>query len=117
VGSNYLANLAKTDSLFQRASQADENYNNWKQLNSQATELSHQGEIAVAIPIAKQALELARKSAVSNPLEALSLGTLGSLYKSQGRWTEAEPLLDRALAICEKFCGDRPESIAVLRQI
>ncbi len=83
----------------------------WNQLNSQAVELHRQGEIAAAIPIAQQALDLVQKSfpVPNNPLEAFSLHTLGGLYKSQGRWTEAEPMLDRALAIRQELFRDRPD--------
>ncbi len=82
----------------------------WNQLNSQAVELHRQGEIAAAIPIAQQALDLIQKSfpIPNNPLEAFSLNNLGGLYKSQGRWTEAEPLLERALAIRQELFRDRP---------
>lgn len=94
--------------LLMKAQAFAENISDWNQLNDRAAELYHQGEIATAIPIAQQALELVQKSfpIPNNPLEAISLGTLGSLYKSQGRWTEAEPLFDRALAIHEELFGD-----------
>jgi tetratricopeptide (TPR) repeat protein len=96
--------------LHERVVQDGGELDNWNQLNSQAAELYRQGEIIAAIPIAQQALELARKSAPipNNPLETYSLNLLGVLYKSQGRWTEAEPLLDRALAIHDEMFGDRP---------
>jgi tetratricopeptide (TPR) repeat protein len=38
--------------------------------------------------------------------------TLGSLYKTQGRYAEAEPLLQRALAIEEQFLGPHHPDVA-----
>ena len=101
---------AEIESLYERALQSDGKLDRWNQLNFQANELYRQGEIAAAIPIAQQALELAQKSFLvpNKALEASSLNTLGVLYMSEGRWTEAEPLLNRSLAICEELFGERP---------
>jgi tetratricopeptide (TPR) repeat protein/CHAT domain-containing protein len=101
---------AEVESLYERALQGDGKLDRWNQLNFQANELYRQGEIAAAIPIAQQALELAQKSFLvpNKALEASSLNTLGVLYMSEGRWTEAEPLLNRSLAICEELFGERP---------
>jgi CHAT domain-containing protein len=73
--------------------------------------LYERGEISTAIPIAEQALELAKKIFPSpNNNLANSLNTLATLYKSQGKWTEAEPLQDEALAIRRILFGDRPNN-------
>ena len=47
----------------------------------------------------------------------MSLNNLAVLYQSQGRYADAEPLLRRSLAICEKALGpDHPECGHVAQQ-
>jgi tetratricopeptide (TPR) repeat protein len=41
-----------------------------------------------------------------HPNVANSLNNLASLYKSQGRFSEAEPLYQQALAMSKKFLGE-----------
>jgi hypothetical protein len=80
-----------------------------ERLDSQVMELHEQGKIEKAIVIAVQALELARETFFS-PNEKLgkSLDRLASLYESQERDDEAEPLLVEALDICRTLVGDPP---------
>jgi hypothetical protein len=58
------------------------------------------------------------------PHVANSLNNLANLYDSQGRFTEAEPLLVKALALRQVMLGDQHphtvgtrQSLAILRQM
>jgi tetratricopeptide (TPR) repeat protein len=83
----------------------------WQNLMIEAAKLYGTGEIRAAIPIYEQALTIAREifPATDNDL-AVSLNNLAELYRSQGRWAEAEPLYDEALKICRELFGDRPNN-------
>jgi tetratricopeptide (TPR) repeat protein len=65
----------------------------------------------LAIDCFQQAVTISRKSgdADQNSL-ATSLNNLAGLYESQGKWAEAEPLYDEALAICRTLFGERPNN-------
>jgi tetratricopeptide (TPR) repeat protein len=41
----------------------------------------------------------------NHPHVATSLNNLAELYRSQGKYTEAEPLYSKALKICEQSLG------------
>ncbi|MEH2360782.1 tetratricopeptide repeat protein, partial [Nostoc sp.] len=48
------------------------------------------------------------------PDVATSLNNLAALYRSQGRYSEAEPLYIQALDICEQRLGvDHPNTITI----
>ena len=54
----------------------------------------------------KRALAISEKAlGPEHPDVAISLNNLALLYRAQGRYAEAEPLLKRALAISEKALG------------
>ena len=58
-----------------------------------------------------------RRSAPTTPTSALALNNLAALYQAQGRYAEAEPLYQRALAIREKALGpDHPDVATVAQQ-
>jgi tetratricopeptide (TPR) repeat protein/CHAT domain-containing protein len=87
----------------------------WKQLNDRLRELYQQGDIPAAIPIAQQALELARTifPSPNNDL-ATSLNNLALLHKSRGQWADAETFYDEALKIREELFGEQPhEDLAI----
>jgi hypothetical protein len=49
-----------------------------------------------------------------HPDVAIDLNNLAGLYKSQGRYSEAEPLYLRSLQICEQRLGvDHPSTVTV----
>jgi hypothetical protein len=49
-----------------------------------------------------------------HPNVATGLNNLAGLYKSQGRYSEAEPLYLRSLQICEQRLGvDHPSTVTV----
>ena len=75
-------------------------------LNREAMELSRVGEYDRAIVLAERAHELAEETrGPDHPEVAASLNNLASLYKVKGRYSEAEPLFLRSLAIAEQAPG------------
>src|SRR5512144_2344679 len=79
-------------------------------LNHEIERLYGENKVAAAIPLAERYVALARQRyGEDNPEYATALTWLGSLYESQERFTEAEPLLKGALSIREKALGpDHP---------
>lgn len=47
---------------------------------------------------------------------ATSLNNLAGLYKSQGRYSDAEPLYSDALAMCDRILGVNHPTTATIRQ-
>jgi tetratricopeptide (TPR) repeat protein len=47
-----------------------------------------------------------------HPDVATSFNNLAALYESQGRYSEAEPLFQQALALRQKLLGDEHPSVA-----
>jgi CHAT domain-containing protein len=91
--------------LFQRKSHAEIE---WIKLNKQVFEIYTQGDIHLAVPFAEQALELARSIYLGDHDNlATSINNLAELYKSQGKYSAAEPLYEEALAICRRLFADR----------
>ena len=87
--------------------------NPWETLNQTATTLYQQGKYADAIPIAKQALQVAIELyGQEDNNVATSLNNLAELYHSQGRYREAEPLYKDALALRKKLLGDKHPDVA-----
>lgn len=86
----------------------------WETLNANVVALYRQGKSTQALPLAQEALEVARLTyGIEDPSVATSLNNLAALYHSLGRYEEAEPLYKQALAIDEKFWGaDDPRGIA-----
>jgi len=69
-------------------------------------ELANKGEIEQAVALAERYVERARSTSGEESLEyATAITWLGWLYKKQQRYTEAEPLLKRALEIREEAFG------------
>ena len=53
-----------------------------------------------------------------HPDTATSLNNLASLYQAQGKYAEAEPLFQRALAISEQQLGkDHPDTASSLNNL
>jgi CHAT domain-containing protein len=72
------------------------------QLKNEANDLYREGKTGEAVPKAERAVEIFENTAPAGPAFAHSLSFLARLYTSQGRITEAEPLITRALQIVEK---------------
>ncbi|WP_308441733.1 tetratricopeptide repeat protein [Reticulibacter mediterranei] len=51
---------------------------------------------------------------VPNPDTATSLNNLGMLYRDQSRYAEAEPLLQRAVMICQVSFGVEHDSCCLI---
>ena len=71
-----------------------------------------QGHYAEAVKQTKAALSAAEAFGPNDPRLAGTLHNLGGLYRAQGRYAEAEPLLKRALAIVEKALGPDHPNVA-----
>src|SRR3954453_269750 len=70
----------------------------WDRLNNELEALYQQGKYSASVPIAKRALQAAEQTLdAENPALATSLNSLALLYNAQGQYTQAEPLLKRAL--------------------
>ena len=80
----------------------------WSKLNSQVFELDQKGKSRDAISIGEKALTIARDifPVINNDL-ATSLNNLAGLYKSQGRWEEAETLFLEAVNIFRTLFGQK----------
>ena len=75
----------------------------WLSLIREATSLSQRAEYDRALLVGKQALEIAERRWGPDDLRvATSLGNLGNVYLTQGKFAEAEPLFERALRIWER---------------
>jgi tetratricopeptide (TPR) repeat protein len=72
-------------------------------LRTQVSQLYSRGTYAEAAPIAERYVALARQKHGDNHTEyATAIDWLAKVYEAQGRYSEAEPLNKRALAIDEK---------------
>jgi CHAT domain-containing protein/Tfp pilus assembly protein PilF len=79
----------------------------WDSLRERVAQLSQEGRHADAIPLAREALQIAETtfSGPDYPLVAVSLNGLAQLHQAQGKFADAEPLYKRALEILEKALG------------
>lgn len=72
----------------------------WEQLNQEVMRLYNDGKFAEGIPIAEEALTLAREIwGDKHPNVATSLNNLAALYQTLSRYQEAEKLYQEAIAI------------------
>ena len=77
-------------------------------LRTQVGQLYRQGKYADAIPVTERYVESARRKHGEDHTEyATAISWLALVYKTQGRYAEAEPLYKRSLAIREG-AGSRP---------
>ncbi len=66
----------------------------WKALNEEAVSLYKQGNYERAVTVAKKALQIAEQEVgPDHPDVATCLNNLAELYRVQGRYSQAEPLL------------------------
>ncbi len=81
----------------------------WNTLNAAGIEAYQRGDYAEAEQQWRAALKEAEGFGPQDPRLAASLNNLAELYHAQGRYAEAEPFYERALAIWEKVLGpDHP---------
>ncbi len=87
----------------------------WDSIMADASKAYHQADYAQAEKLYLAALKEAEKFGNQDLRLALSLNNLARLYKTQGNYAQAEPLLRRALAIREKVLGsEHPDVASVL---
>ena len=85
----------------------------WKALYKQVEALYQQGKYGEAIPVAKEALEVAEQTfGPDHPNVATSLNWVALVYKKQGQYAKAGPLYKRALGIYEKALGPEHPHVA-----
>ena len=77
-----------------------------------ATEAYQQANYAEVEKQLSAALQEAEKFGPEDPRLATSLNNLAVLYNAQGKYVEAEPLHQRALAIVEKALGPEHPNVA-----
>ena len=82
----------------------------WESYITAAQQAYRQADYAEAEKQSEAALKEAE--AFDDVRLATSLNNLALLYKAQGRYAEAEPLYQRALAIREKALGPEPPDVA-----
>ncbi len=82
----------------------------WESYIAAAQQAYQQADCAEAEKQSEAALKEAE--AFDDVRLATSLNNLALLYKAQGRYAEAEPLYQRALAIREKALGPEPPDVA-----
>src|SRR5271166_688941 len=99
-------------------SMADDN-NDPDALNQQVTELIAQWKFQEALQIAREALELAKRTrGLEDPETAAALGNLGFILEKIENYAEAEPLLEEAVRIRRKILGsDHPDTAASLNDL
>jgi tetratricopeptide (TPR) repeat protein/CHAT domain-containing protein len=84
-------------------------FEEWQDLDRQVNELYSQGKIAEAIPLAEQALTIARSIFPKYCQEiATTISNLAYLYKKQGQWVDAEKLYRESLNIYDYLFDDIP---------
>ena len=71
-----------------------------------------QGNYGEAVKQTKAALEAAEAFGPDDPRLATTLNNLAEFYRAQGKYVEAEPLHERALAIREKALGPEHPDVA-----
>jgi tetratricopeptide (TPR) repeat protein len=75
-------------------------------LNKRAMELRWAGQYSAAVPLAERYAEAMKsRHGAEAPQYATALNNVAMLYRTLGRYAEAEPMYQRALAIDEKALG------------
>ena len=79
----------------------------WKAQTGAGYQAYQQGRFSEAEHFLAAAVREAEKFGPQDPRLGASLYSLALLYQAQGKYAEAEPLYERALAIVEKAVGPR----------
>jgi len=93
--------------------------NLWKELNDKTTALLQNKRYADGIKAGEEALKVAKNTfPPGDTCIADSMNLLGILYRTYGRYAEAEPLFHQALAIYKESLGsDHPSVARVLYEL
>ena len=84
----------------------------WESYNAAGVDAYQRGDYADAEKQWSDGLKEAEEFGPEDPRLASSLNILAELYRAQDRYTEAEPLYKRALAIREKALGPEHPDVA-----
>ncbi len=84
----------------------------WEKFNAAGLEALNEGRLSKAEKKFLAALKKAEGFGTQDPRLATSLNNLAELYREQGKYAEAEPLHQRALAIREKALGPEHPDVA-----
>ncbi len=84
----------------------------WDSLMADAAKAYQQADYSEAEKLLLAALKEAEKFGEQDPRLAANLNNLAALYNAQGRYVQAEPLFQRALAIVEKALGPEHPHVA-----
>src|SRR5439155_20602129 len=86
----------------------------WSALATQGTEAYNRGAYAESGKHLTAALAIAEKLGPKDDRLAASLSNLGTTYRAQGRYPEAEKLYRRALALREAMLGTADPQVAIV---
>ena len=85
----------------------------WNELNSRCMQLVSSGRPADAIPVGKEALDVAKKTFGTEHVNyGMSLNNLAWAYALSGRYSDAEPLFKKSISVLEK--AQSPELVRSL---
>ncbi len=86
----------------------------WDSIMADAVKAYQQADYGEAEKLFLAALKEAEKFGEQDPRLATSLNNLALLYQAQGKYAQAEPLYQRALAIREKALGPEHPKVATV---
>ena len=86
----------------------------WDSIMADAVKAYQQADYAQAEKLFLAALKEAEQFGEQDPRFAASLNNLAELYRAQGKYAQAEPLYQRALAIREKALGPEHPNVATV---
>ena len=80
----------------------------WNELTAQVNQLYASGKASDAVPLAKQAVEVARKTfGAEHPNYGLSLNNLALVHAALGQYSDADSEFKKSIAVLEKCqCGE-----------
>src|SRR5271166_2837341 len=80
----------------------------WQTMNQRVVQAYQAGRVSVAVPLAQQAVALAKSSfGPKDPRTLTSMNNLAEVLEDQGRYGEAEPLLRETLQLRREVLGPR----------
>ncbi len=86
----------------------------WRRYSAAGLEAMGRGELASAETLLSTAVEHAERHGPSDFRVAITLNILAGFYRTTGRYAEAEPLYERALAVAEERWGEDHPRVAMV---